>query len=390
MKILYVTDVFPPHCGGSGWSVYFFARALRRHGHDVSIVCLDGAPRIYDEFEVQTFPMPESGVPFVTNWRKETVLLPRIGRQMQSMVDGFDVVHAHHKWSLIAMASARSASLFATIRDYWPICFCGRSTFRTDESCSVYDFTRCSEEEHGAKGLLTPILYPWFEPRMRKRRELLGRARRIFCISRYVREQLLPFYPPQQLAVLPNFSEPLDAPAPKGLPPRFMVFIGKLEANKGVHLLPQLLEKSILRLPLVVLGEGSLMGQLQQDFERRGLEALCLGYVEYPEMLSVLKRAEFLLFPSVWAEPLGRVLIEAAMMSKPALAFASPGGHHDIIRNGESGILAESEDAFSNAVSELAGDAELRQRMGEAARRVYEETFQPDIIISNLLKEYTS
>jgi glycosyltransferase involved in cell wall biosynthesis len=390
MKILYVTDVFPPRCGGSGWSVYFFARALRRHGHDVSIISLDSTPRVYDGFEVRAFPIPKSGVPFFTNWRKEAVLLPRIGSEMQSMVNGFDVVHAHHKWSLIALASANPSSLFVTIRDYWPICFCGRSTFRTEEACSVYDFTRCSEQEHGAKGLLTPILYPWFESRMRKRRELLSRARRIFCISRHVREQLLPFFPPQQLAVLHNFSEPLDASAPADLPPRFLLYIGKLETNKGAHLLPQLLERSKLRLPLVVLGEGSLTGHLQRDFDRRGLKALFLGYLDYPEMLSVLKQAEFLLFPSVWAEPLGRVLIEAAMMGKPAIAFSSPGGHHDIIRNGESGILAESEDAFADAVGALGDDAELRQKMGEAARKVYEETFQPDIIISSLLKEYTS
>lgn len=390
MNILYVTDVFPPKCGGSGWSVYFFARALRRHGHDVSIVSLDGVNRVYDGFEVRTFPVSGPGVPFFTNWRKETALLPRIGGEMQAMVSGFDVVHAHHKWSLIALASANPCSFFATIRDYWPICFCGRSTFRTEASCSVYDFTRCSEQEHGVKGLLTPILYPWFEPRMRKRRELLGRARRIFCISRHIREQLLPFFPSQKLAVLHNFAEPLEAPVPANLPPRFILFIGKLETNKGVQLLPRLLERSKLRLPLVVLGEGSLAGQLRQDFDRQGLEVLFRGYLDYPEMLSILKKAEFLLFPSVWAEPLGRVLIEAAMMGKPAIAFDSPGGHHDIIRNGESGILAESEDAFSDAVSALGNDAELRRKMGETARKVYEETFQPDIIISSLLKEYAS
>lgn len=155
-------------------------------------------------------------------------------------------------------------------------------------------------------------------------------------------------------------------------------------------MLPRLLERSKLRLPLVVLGEGSLADQLRQDFDRHGLDVLFRGYLDYPEMLSILNQAEFLLFPSVWAEPLGRVLIEAAMMGKPAIAFASPGGHHDIIRDGESGILAESEDAFSDAVSALGNDGELRRKMGETARKVYEETFQPDIIISNLLKEYTS
>lgn len=389
-----MTDVFPPRCGGSGWSVYFFARALRTRGHHVSIVCLDGRPREYDGFEVRAFDVGQSQLPFFSNWKKEEVILPRIGAQMQSLLSGHDVAHAHHKWSFVALASANPPSLFATIRDYWPICICGKSMFRTDESCSVYDFTKCSENDYGAKGLLAPILYPWFEPRMRRRRELLARARRIFCISRYVREQLLPFLPPEQLEVLPNFSGPLETeelpPSPNGLPSRFLLYIGKLEQNKGAHLLPQLLQQSKCGLPLLLIGEGSLQAELRLDFDRRGLAAHFLGYLEYREMLSVLKEADFVLFPSLWPEPLGRVLIEAAMMSKPAIAFSSPGGHHDIIRNGESGVLSESENAFAEAVALLAANEGLRREMGDAARKVYEVSFQPDIIISKLLKEYAA
>ena len=33
LTILLATDVFPPRCGGSGWSTYHLARALRARGH---------------------------------------------------------------------------------------------------------------------------------------------------------------------------------------------------------------------------------------------------------------------------------------------------------------------------------------------------------------------
>ena len=31
MRLLIATDVFPPICGGSGWSAYELARGLRAH-----------------------------------------------------------------------------------------------------------------------------------------------------------------------------------------------------------------------------------------------------------------------------------------------------------------------------------------------------------------------
>lgn len=387
MKILFVTDVFPPHCGGSGWSVYFFARGLRKRGHEVRIVSLDRKPRSYDGFEVQSYSPTPSTLPFFGNLKAESHDLPQIGREIEKEARDFDIIHAHHKWSTIAVGSSQ-IRFFATVRDYWPICICGKSTFRTEAACTLQDFTKCSEEQFGWPGLLAPICYPWFEPRMRRRRELLKKAEKIFCISQYVRDQLLPFFPIDQLTVLPNFSESIEAAPPRGLPERFCIYIGKLEQNKGSNLLPELMQQSRCGLPLVLVGDGILRTGLEDEFKQRGLEALFLGYREYPEMMACLKRAEFLIFPSLWAEPLGRVLVEAAMLGKPAIAFSHPGGHHDVITNGQTGLVADSPEQFAEAIFLLSTDAILRERLGNAARQVYDDKFHPDLILDRMLMEY--
>ncbi|HET6266788.1 MAG TPA: glycosyltransferase family 4 protein, partial [Acidobacteriota bacterium] len=345
-----------------------------------------GLSRTYDGFAVQGL---ESGRNKSTlgNWWRETAGSRDLASMVQKSAQNFDLVHAHHKLSILAAAQT-GFPFFATVRDYWPICPCGRSIYRTDAACSVYDFTRCSEEEHGVHGLLTPLAFPWFDSRMRLRRTLLGRATRIFCISRYVRQQLLPFFPESQLVWMPNFAEDLPpAPTPE-LPERFAIYIGKLEPNKGAHLLPSLMQASSTTIPLVILGEGSLESALKREFADRGLDAIFLGYREAPEMLSILQRSEFLIFPSLWPEPLGRVLIEAAMKSKPAIAFGHPGGHHDILQNGINGILVENQDQFGAAIARLASDSDLRLQMGTAARKIYEERFSPNAIVTNLLVEY--
>lgn len=392
MKCLYVTDVFPPHCGGSGWSVYFFARALREQGHEVTIVCLDGKSRRYDDFDVQGVELFSSEIPFYRNWKRHASSLPAIAERLMPMLDGHDVSHAHHKWSSLALSLAGARNMFVTIRDYWPICICGRSIFRTDNVCSTYDYARCSGDDNIWKGLAAPLTYPWFAARMSEWQEFLGRAKKIFCISHFLRDQLAFRFPNDQLLVLPNIAEDLTPwlahEELEGLDQTFLVFVGRLEKNKGAHLLPQIMKSTRLNVPLVIVGEGSLREDLEREFEKHNLDVWFTGYQEYPQMLSILKHSAIVLFPSVWPEPLGRVLIEAGMMSKPSVAFNHPGGHHDIIRNQVNGILADSLEGFAEAIRDLITNQSRAEILGQNARSVYQENFTPDAVMPRLLHHY--
>ena len=41
LRVLIVTDAFPPVCGGSGWSTFELARGLVARGHHVEVVKTD-------------------------------------------------------------------------------------------------------------------------------------------------------------------------------------------------------------------------------------------------------------------------------------------------------------------------------------------------------------
>ena len=370
--------------------MYFFARGLRDRGHHVQVIALDGYRREYDGFRVEAMSVSRSKLPFLANWKREGRDIPHIAGELRELARGCDVAHAHHKFSAIALSQANPARFFVTIRDYWPICICGRSTFRSGAFCSRADFMRCSRQDNRWKGAAAALLYPWFETRMRDHLRQMQNARSIFCISRYVREQLLPFFEPQKLEVLPNFAEPVPGTAPADLPQKFVLYVGRLEENKGPQLLPEILSRAAVKLPIVVVGEGSLTGVIQQDFSRRGLEARFLGYHEYPEMLQILDRSEFVLFPSQWAEPLGRVLIEAAMMGKAAVAFDHPGGHRDIVEHDRTGLLREHGRRFSAAVARLASDVDAPRATGHSGSHKYEREFSPDAVLPRLIQAYNS
>jgi glycogen synthase len=385
MNIFYVTDVFPPHCGGSGWSVYFFARALRREDHNVQIFSLDGPSREYDGFKVQSIPLTKSQTPFIGNWVRENRDLPKIASLLKPFIENAEVSHAHHRFSAVALAQAEPARFFVTIRDYWPICFCSRSIYRTTVSCNLHDFTRCNAEDSHLKSIATPLVYPWFEARLSRWNALIRKSQKIFCISNYLKSQLEPVFNVEKLAVLPNFAEETSTANAPNVPERFVLFTGRLEKNKGAHLLPEIMKKSGVKIPLVIVGEGSLQKRLEQE-----MNAQFLGYLEYPEMLSVLRRSEFVLFPSIWSEPLGRVLIEASMSGKPSVTFDHPGGHHDIIEHEYSGLMANSIDDYAASVSRLTNNSALRNTLGNNARKIYESRFTPQIVIPKLLHFYSS
>jgi|GEM_PF-559312 len=90
------------------------------------------------------------------------------------------------------------------------------------------------------------------------------------------------------------------------------------------------------------------------------------------------------------AEPFGLVLIEAMALGKPVIAAAA-GGPLEIVADGETGLLFEPGNAASlaQAIKRLLADPELRQRMGKAGRKRYEEKFTARRMAAGMLAAYS-
>ena len=97
-----------------------------------------------------------------------------------------------------------------------------------------------------------------------------------------------------------------------------------------------------------------------------------LQWMERDEVFRWLGHAEFLIFPSSWPEPLSRVLLEASALSRP-IAAMNTGGTADIVVDAVTGLLSASAVDLAEDVARLAGDADLRARLGSAAGRRAEE-----------------
>jgi phosphatidyl-myo-inositol dimannoside synthase len=86
------------------------------------------------------------------------------------------------------------------------------------------------------------------------------------------------------------------------------------------------------------------------------------------------------------AEGFGIVFLEAAACGVPAVAGRS-GGSHEAVADGQTGFVVAPHDvgATRAAIAGLVGDRELRDRMGEAARRRAVDAFDNDRLVADLI-----
>jgi glycosyltransferase involved in cell wall biosynthesis len=91
---------------------------------------------------------------------------------------------------------------------------------------------------------------------------------------------------------------------------------------------------------------------------------------------SILAASDVFVFPSVWDEALGYVLLEAMAMGVPVVA-SRVGGIPEVIRDGENGLLVAPRNAseIAQSVTRLLDDPVARERMGREGRRTVEERF---------------
>ena len=78
-------------------------------------------------------------------------------------------------------------------------------------------------------------------------------------------------------------------------------------------------------------------------------------------------------------EGLPNVVLEAAAMGKPAVTTTATGAIDSVI-DGETGLLVgpdDGGDGMGRAIESLAGDAALRERLGQASRDRVVRDFQP-------------
>lgn len=199
--------------------------------------------------------------------------------------------------------------------------------------------------------------------------------------------------PPRVLPLISQYTaNGASAPGPAPESVRFG-FAARLEYLKGSHLLIdgfRIAHEAQANIELRIAGDGSQRQPMVQTLRRLGLEKKChlVGvYKTLKERDQFMRSIDVFVLPSL-TEGTPNAIIEAMAHGKPIVATAV-GGIPDVVCE-EVGILVPPNDptALGAAMSKLAADAELRRRMGLAARKKYEQLFTPRVVLPLLTDFY--
>jgi glycosyltransferase involved in cell wall biosynthesis len=175
----------------------------------------------------------------------------------------------------------------------------------------------------------------------------------------------------------------IDVHARFGLPQdRLLVlFANRLEERKGIHLIGKIALSVMKRHAAVdfVLAGRDLFNyvsdRVMPSIQEAGLAARfhVLGGLDLAHVRALLKRCDIFLVPSLW-ENCPYSCIEA-MAAGRAIVASDCGGMPELITHRQNGLLARTDfsESFVERLQELIESADLRQRLGSAARQTVQE-----------------
>jgi glycogen(starch) synthase len=411
LRVLIVTDSFPPRCGGSGWSTYELAHGLVARGHHIEVVKVETGDEpsaicegTYESLPVTTFRKTTPGMPVVRNLAKNERLWADLASYLTSRLrtHPVDVVHAQHVMTTVPAIRAGAVTgtpTVATVRDYWPVCYWSDLIYDPEATqlcpaCTVSMMTRCVRPRSGAAFPAAWGVIPYMRANLRTKRRTLARAGAVIAVSSAIAADLRARAP--ELADTPVYTipNPVDmraleaiAAAPRPVPHPYVLYIGKMATNKGVQFLLPALQQAAIRWPLVMVGDGPLRPVLEAQARALGLEARFTGWLERDDALGWLRHAAMLAFPSYGPESLSRVLIEASALGVPIAAMET-GGTRDIIRPDATGLLSRDAAGFARDLARLAGDERLRAALGGAARADAHVRFAAPSVVERVEQVY--
>ena len=362
MKILFVGSLYAPNgMGGAERTVQTIAEEAVRRGHDVAVVSLapDGVARSAELNGVRTYYVPLANIhyPFGKSqpgalrralWHAIDAYNPWMARRVGRILDRErpDVVQTGNLLGFSAAvwhaARRRSIPVVQMLHDYYM--GCGNSSmFKNGENCT----RQCGT----CKVFTAP------------RRAMSDIPSAVISLSARLLERVEAtgmFSPATKKFIIHGASNlQASASAVKARAARqpgqlTVGYLGRLEATKGLEfMLDGLAQVRETRVLLAGKGADDYVRGLQQRYAgAQNIEFL--GFTKPEELFA---RVDLLIVPSVWEEPLGRVIYEAYAYGIPSIVMRS-GGMPEIVDEGVTGFVIRPGDAaqLTGLVRRLAAD----------------------------------
>lgn len=374
-----LSQFYPPVIGGEERHVRSLGAALVARGHKVTVATqwYPGQLEIEEDLGVTVHrirgTMQRSARLFTDASRRHAPPFPdpefalglsRLARDFRP-----DVVHAHN-WIVHSFAPLKhriGAPVVLTLHDYGMVC-AKKNLMRGEEVCSGPGLVKCLDCARGHYGALkggVTTLSNWmmngFSPVDQVLTVSSAVAEGNGLVARAIPFEVVPNFIPDAAGAPDATDDPLLAQLPDQ---PFLLFVGDLRRQKGIHVVLDAYARLSRRPPLVLIGRPcpDTPAELPDG-------ARILTNWPHASVMRAWQRAAVALAPSIWPEPCATVVLEAMASGKPVIA-SRMGGMPDMVRDGETGFLVDPGDPadLARALTHLLDDPREAHRMGEAGR----------------------
>jgi len=182
-------------------------------------------------------------------------------------------------------------------------------------------------------------------------------------------------WPENKISVKPNFiNDPFNGGVSVSKKGGYGLFVGRLSKEKGIDLLFE--GWNVTSGELKVIGDGPLKEYVESKSSGR-IEFL--GRKEKPDVLELVRNADFIIMPSTWYEGFPMVLVEAFACGTPALV-SRLGSMEEIVEDGVTGLHFEAGNAkdLAEKAQWLMDNPQRAREMGQNARNEYLAKYTPE------------
>ncbi len=397
VRILLVSDYYPPFIGGAHRQTQQLGQELHQRGHEVCVATVwsGGLPETEDDHGVRVFRLKQirtalRGLVRDRDQRHQPPFPdPITAVGLRRLIKRWppDIIHTYGwiSYSLAAALLGLNIPLLISARDYGYSCATRTLVYQGKGTCTGPEPARClscAANLYGApKGAVATLSL--FLGHALLKRKVHG----FHSISTYVQEVSRRDFLNERRSVsrtgaraiaeviIPSFRED-DAQRRYGIDPHIQKYVEQLPANdyilyvgalrrvKGVNQLLEAYQGLNSPPPLVLV--GTLEFDSPRDFPPG---VIVLRDFPHDAVMAAWERCLFGVIPSLWPEPLGSVVYEGMSRGK-AVIGTTPGGHSDMIVPGETGLLVPAGDtkALTQAMKDLLEQPDLRERFGRAAQ----------------------
>jgi glycogen(starch) synthase len=371
VRILMLSQFYPPILGGEEQHVRHLAIELTRRGHAVEVLTIatpdtEAGAEMEDGIWVHRVSTTAQRIPWACSdpGRPHALPLPdpetarALGRVIES--GRFDVLHAHN-WianSALGVARRSNCPLVLTLHDYSHVCATKRF-MRSERVCSGPGLRclPCATSHYGAL-IGAPTAVANAVASLRRRSNVAA----FIAVSRSVADRSALLQEGVHFEVIPNFvPDELVARSSSnhGGP---LLYVGDLSRDKGVEVLVGAHRRLRDPPPLVMVGRRVPGTRIDAIAGVRILDP-----VPHDEVLPLIRSARVVVVPSIWPDPCPTVVLEAMAMGRPVVAAAS-GGIIDMVEDGVTGRLVKPDDqaALVSALNDVLFVPNVATRMAEA------------------------